>query len=69
MSAYVDENGNIEIVQGDSLTLIVDGIDTDENYTPDTEVVANGEFQESKFRSAPYFDVKIDGINLLDTKF
>ena len=32
MSAYVDENGNIEIVQGDSLTLIVDGIDTDENY-------------------------------------
>ena len=44
-------------------------VDTDANYTPDTEVVAGGEFQESKFRSAPYFDVKIDGINLLDTQF
>lgn len=32
MSAIIDENGNIEIVQGDSLTLYVDGLDTDENY-------------------------------------
>jgi hypothetical protein len=24
---------------------------------------------ESKFRSAPYFNVEIDGIKLLDTKF
>ena len=26
-------------------------------------------FAESKFRSAPYFDVKIDGITLLNSKF
>lgn len=32
MSAVIDEDGNIEIVQGDSLTLYVDGIPTDENY-------------------------------------
>lgn len=32
MSSIIDENGNIELVQGDSLTLIVSGIDTDENY-------------------------------------
>lgn len=32
MSALVDDNGNITVVQGDSFTLIVDGIDTDENY-------------------------------------
>lgn len=44
-------------------------VDTDEKYTPDTEVVANGVFQESKFRSAPYFDVQIDGITLLNTAF
>ena len=31
-NAYAYDSGNIEIVQGDSLTLIVDGIDTDENY-------------------------------------
>ena len=26
-------------------------------------------FAESEFRSAPYFDVQIDGINLLNSKF
>ena len=43
--------------------------DTDKDYTKDTEAVENGVFYESKFRSAPYFDVMIDGINLLDTNF
>ena len=60
-AATVDANGHLTSYMAD--------VDTDENYTPDTEVVANGEFQESKFRSAPHFDVKIDGINLLDTRF
>ncbi len=44
-------------------------VDTDANYTPDTDVVDGGEFQESKFRSAPYFDLKIDGITLVNEKF
>ncbi len=44
-------------------------VDTDPAYTPDTEVVEDGAFQESIKRSAPYFDLKIDGINLLDTAF
>ena len=44
-------------------------VDTDENYTADTDVVDAGEFQESKFRSAPYFDLRIDGIVLLNQKF
>jgi hypothetical protein len=39
----------------------------------DTEVIktVNGVsyFAESEFRSAPYFDLKIDGISLLNTKF
>ncbi|NLD20002.1 MAG: BMP family ABC transporter substrate-binding protein [Clostridiales bacterium] len=35
----------------------------------DKQVVKNGIFKESKYRSAPYFDVEIDGIKLLDTKF
>ena len=34
-----------------------------------TEVVHDGYFSESEFRSAPYFDLQIDGINLLDTNF
>ena len=44
-------------------------VDTDEAYTPDTEVISDGYFHESEFRSAPYFDVQIDGITLLDTAF
>ena len=40
-----------------------------DNNTPDTQVIENGVFFESKHRSAPYFDVKIDGITLLNTKF
>ena len=44
-------------------------VDTDEAYTPDTEVISDGYFHESEFRSAPYFDLQIDGITLLDTAF
>ncbi len=44
-------------------------VDTDAAYTPDTEVVIDGYFHESEFRSAPYFDVQIDGITLLDQAF
>ena len=44
-------------------------VDTDAAYTPDTEVIADGYFHESEFRSAPYFDMQIDGITLLDTAF
>ena len=44
-------------------------VDTDAAYTPDTEVVADGYFHESEFRSAPYFDVQIDGIELLNAMF
>lgn len=43
-------------------------VDTDDKYTPDTEVVENGIFRESKYRSAPYFNVEIDGITLLNRK-
>ena len=41
-------------------------VDTDDAFTPDTEVVSNGAFFESKFRSAPYFDAKIDGITWIN---
>ena len=44
-------------------------VDTDEAFTADTVVVENGIFKESKFRSAPYFDLRIDGITLLNEKF
>ena len=44
-------------------------VDSDDAYTPDTEVISNGYFHESEYRSAPYFDLQIDGITLLNTAF
>ena len=56
-------------VGGETLTSYMADVDTDPAYTGDTEVVENGFFNESAKRSAPYFDLKIDGITLLDTAF
>ena len=56
-------------VGGEAVTTYMADVDTDAEYTADTEVIENGAFQESTKRSAPYFDLQIDGINLLDTKF
>ena len=56
-------------VGGETLTSYMADVDTDAAYEADTEVIADGYFHESEFRSAPYFDLQIDGITLLDTKF
>lgn len=58
-------------VEGAELSSYEADIDTDPDYTPDHEVVLDGYFHESdiQFRSAPYFNVQIDGITLLDTAF
>ena len=54
---------------GAALTSYMADVDTDEAYTPDTEVISDGYFHESEYRSAPYFDIQIDGIELLNTAF
>ena len=56
-------------VEGKELTSYEADVDTDADYTPDHEVVSDGYFHESEYRSAPYFNVNIDGIKLLDTAF
>lgn len=56
-------------VGGNVLVSYKADVDTDANYEKDTEVVENGVFYESKHRSAPYFDVEIDGITLLDRNY
>ena len=56
-------------VGGETLTTYMADVNTDPAYEGDTEVIADGYFHESEFRSAPYFDLQIDGINLLDTAF
>ncbi len=56
-------------VEGKPLDSYMADVDTDANYETDTEVVSDGYFHESEYRSAPYFNVQIDGISLLDTAF
>ncbi len=70
------ESGEIHVfdtsaftVEGKTLESYMADVDTDEAYEGDTEVVSDGYFHESEYRSAPYFDLQIDGINLLDTAF
>ena len=56
-------------VKDAALTTYMADVDTDEKFTPDTEVIKDGAFLESEYRSAPYFDVRIDGIELLNEAF
>ena len=56
-------------VGGKQLTTYVADVDDMGDYQPDTEVVEGGAFNESVKRSAPYFDLKIDGITRLNEKF
>ena len=56
-------------VNGEKLESYMADVDTDPAYEGDTEVISDGYFHESEFRSAPYFDLQIDGITLLDTAF
>ena len=56
-------------IGGETITSYMADVNTDANFEKDTEAVENGVFQESKFRSAPYFDARIDGITLLDENY
>ncbi len=60
---------NYITVNGEKLTSYLADVDYDAAYTADTEVVYNGYFHESEKRSAPYFNVEIDGITLLDRNY
>lgn len=63
-----DKNVNATVDSEGHLTAYNADVNTDENYTPDTQVVKTAGgityFAESEFRSAPYFDIIIDGITI-----
>jgi basic membrane protein A len=64
-----DKNTNATVDSEGHLTSYMADVDYDEAYQGDTEAVSDGYFHESEYRSAPYFDVQIDGIDLLNTQF
>ncbi len=66
------ENGlNIDVfdtdfftVNGQAVTSYDADVHSDAGYAKDTQVILDGHFSESTFRSAPYFDIIIDGIKV-----
>ena len=56
-------------VKGSKIASYMADVNTDAKFEPDTEAISNGYFHESEFRSAPYFNVEIDGITLLDRNY
>ncbi len=56
-------------VEGKVVESFMADVDTDPDYTPDTEVVSDGYFHESEKRAAPYFTLNVDGITLLNKAF
>ena len=65
-------NGTVKVydtatftVKGEPLTTYLADVDDMGDFVGETEVVKDGCFQESVYRSAPYFDLDIDGITIL----
>ncbi len=56
-------------VKGEKITTYMADVDTDKDFTADTEAIEGGIFTESSKRSAPYFNIEIDGITLLDRNY
>ena len=70
------KSGELQVF--DTSTFTVDGaelttafaLDTDGDFTPDSEeAVFDGAFHESHFQSAPYFALRIDGIEWINEAF
>ena len=55
--AEVDDEGHLTSFTADAVA--------DAAFTPDTEAVIDGEVAESLHRSAPYFNIIIDGIEII----
>ena len=53
-------------VSGENLTSYLADVDDMGDFAPETEVISDGSFHESEYRSAPYFDIDIDGITIID---
>ena len=67
------EDGSVKVfdtatftVNGETVTTYLADVDDLGDYVGETEVIENGVFLESYYRSAPYFDLDIDGITNLD---
>ena len=53
-------------IDGEEVTSALADVEPDENYEGDTEAISDGYFHEQEYRSAPYFELRIDGITELN---
>lgn len=53
-------------VNGQKVTTYMADVNSDANFEGDTQVIDGGYFHESEYRSAPYFNLIIDGVIELD---
>ena len=67
------EDGSVKVfdtatftVHGETVTTYLADVDDLGDYVGETEAISDGVFLESFYRSAPYFDLDIDGITNLD---
>lgn len=65
-SLKVFDTSKFTVNNGQTLTSYLADVDDDGTFTGETEVVKDGYFAESFYRSAPYFDIAIDGITILN---
>lgn len=56
-------------VDGKTLDSYLADVDDMGDYVKETEAIKDGYFHESEYRSAPYFDLRIDGITFLNEKY
>lgn len=56
-------------VEGKTLDSYLADVDDMGDYVKETEAIKDGYFHESEYRSAPYFDLRIDGITFLNEKY
>lgn len=63
---FVFDTKTFKAKDGSEITSYLADVDTDSNFEKDTQVILNGVFLESVYRSAPYFDIRIQGINELN---
>lgn len=69
LNVFDTAKDNYITVDGKKLTSAAADIDSDDAFVKETEAIVGGCYKESVYRSAPSFDLTIDGILLLNSKF
>ncbi len=63
-TTFFNLNATVDPVTHKVLGYMAD-VNSDPNYAGDTEAIKDGYFHESEYRSAPYFDLIIDGVEVI----